>query len=99
MKQHELKIWPEFFQAVLTERKTFEVRKNDRGFQDGDHLLLREWRPDRQLYTGREVLVGITYLGELPCMPGFTGMSIQLLGGTFEFDATHFDQIPLPSIA
>lgn len=36
MKTHELKLDIEFCDAVLSKQKTFEVRKNDRGFQTGD---------------------------------------------------------------
>lgn len=36
MKTHDLKLNIEFCDAVLNGEKTFEVRKNDRGFQTGD---------------------------------------------------------------
>lgn len=36
MKTHNLKLNIEFCDAVLSGEKTFEVRKNDRGFQTGD---------------------------------------------------------------
>lgn len=42
---HSLKTWPEPFQALVDGRKTFELRKNDRGFMVGDQLQLREWDP------------------------------------------------------
>lgn len=68
MADHELKTWPGPFQAVWVGDKRFEVRRNDRDFKVGDTLLLREWvlgdvRDDPQDgYTGREILVEITYL-------------------------------------
>lgn len=43
--KHELKIWPQYFCRVKDGSKTFEVRKNDRGFQPGDEVNLREWDP------------------------------------------------------
>lgn len=83
---HELKTWPEFFQAMVDGLKTWELRRDDRpgGFQVGDHLLLREWDPEpsklpgRSLavgYTGREVLVRVDYI-----MPEETVMSLCGLG-------------------
>ena len=40
---HELKILPQYYEAVANGSKTFEVRKNDRRFQKGDTVRLREW--------------------------------------------------------
>jgi hypothetical protein len=45
MTEHELKCWPEFFDAVKRGDKPFDVRKNDRGYQRGDVLVLRKWDP------------------------------------------------------
>lgn len=59
-KMHYLKIYPKYFNAVLNGKKTFELRKNDRGFQVGDDILLREW--DNISYSGREILAEITYI-------------------------------------
>ena len=42
MQTHELKTWPEYFEAVKDGTKNFELRKDDRGFKAGDHLVLAE---------------------------------------------------------
>jgi hypothetical protein len=93
-RTHDLKCWPEFFQAILDGRKTFEVRRNDRGFLQGDQLLLKEWQPGSGEYTGREMLVFVSYSHELPCMPGFVGMSVQVVGGTHEYELRHLEPTP-----
>jgi len=59
---HELKVWPEYFQALLTGEKTFEIRKDDRGFVVGDVLFLREYSPGPDEYTGREIWRRVTYI-------------------------------------
>lgn len=50
------------FQPLLDGEKPFEARFNDRGFQRGDTLVLREWDPDTKAYTGRESRQLITYV-------------------------------------
>ncbi|MED2976614.1 DUF3850 domain-containing protein [Bacillus swezeyi] len=57
---HHLKILPPYFKAVEDGRKNFEIRKNDRGFREGDNLCLHEWEDD--VFTGRSVDVVITYV-------------------------------------
>lgn len=42
---HELKVAAPYFDALVSGAKTFEVRRNDRGYQRGDVLRLREWHP------------------------------------------------------
>lgn len=52
---HKLKILPEYFDAIASRKKTFELRKDDRGYKVGDILWFREW--DGERYTGRELSV------------------------------------------
>ena len=51
--KHELKVWPEYFEEIYSNRKKFEVRKNDRNYMVGDVLYLREYNPITNEYTGR----------------------------------------------
>lgn len=46
MKLHELKCAVEFYDAVASGLKPFELRRDDRGFDTGDMLWLREYGPD-----------------------------------------------------
>ena len=74
---HELKIKSEFFRDVKSEKKTFEVRKDDRGFCVGDLLALNEIDQEGQ-YTGDSMLVAITYILRDPeyCKAGFVILGI-----------------------
>ena len=44
--KHELKIHPQYYCRVADGSKTFELRNNDRGFQSGDLVTLKEWDPE-----------------------------------------------------
>lgn len=58
---HQLKTLSEYFEAVASGAKPFEVRLNDRSFQAGDLLALNEIR-NNGAYTGRHCLVEVTYV-------------------------------------
>lgn len=62
MTTHDLKIWPEFFDAILHDRKRFELRLDDRIFHKDDLLRLREWLPHAKKYTGRKLMARVTYV-------------------------------------
>lgn len=76
---HELKIYPKYFEEVLKENKNFEIRKNDRNFQLGDKILLREW--DNIKYTGRTISAEITYVlsdSFVGLTDGYVGLGIRI---------------------
>lgn len=59
---HELKTIPPFFQEVKEGRKRFELRKNDRNFQVDDWLMLKEYFPETQTYSGEWTEVLVVYI-------------------------------------
>ncbi|WP_217995217.1 DUF3850 domain-containing protein, partial [Methylogaea oryzae] len=64
MANHDLKILRTYFEPVVSGKKPFEIRRNDRGFQEGDTVRLQEVLMDvgGYSYTGREVSKRITYV-------------------------------------
>ena len=70
MSEFTLKTDPAVFQDVLDGKKTFEIRFNDRGYQVGDLIVLKETRFTGQqmregsplIYTGREMQKQISYI-------------------------------------
>lgn len=54
------KTWPEYFAAVASGRKKFDLRLNDFEIREGDTLALEEWDPATRTYTGRAVEKRVT---------------------------------------
>lgn len=52
-KYHRLKIWPCYYEPVRSGRKKFEYRVNDRGFKEGDVVILKAWDPESKNYVPR----------------------------------------------
>lgn len=76
---HHLKTWPDVFEDVIAGRKPFEVRKDDRGYQVGDWLVLEEWSPETKEYTGRACDAEVTYLlrgGQFGIEAGYVVMTL-----------------------
>lgn len=61
-KTHYLKCQLVFFESVLSGKKNFELRKNDRPFSVGDLLVLQEYDMYNQKYTGRKCYREIVYM-------------------------------------
>jgi len=66
---HELKIAPEYMELQMRGDKEFEIRKNDKNFQVGDLIDLREY--ENRKYLGRELLVEITCVIDYAQREGF----------------------------
>lgn len=88
MREHVLKTWPNYFEAVRFERKRFEWRRDDRGFEVGDILVLKQWDPARNGGSfvdynddsyANTLRVRVTYIarGMFDIPPGFCIMSIE----------------------
>lgn len=61
MKTHELKIKPKYFDDVISGKKNFEIRKDDRDYEVGDLITLKEYENGH--YTGIEAInIPIRYI-------------------------------------
>ena len=80
MPEHDLKVWPVYFDAIVSGAKPWEVRINDRDFNRWDILHLREWSQMRQTYTGRSIKMVVSYLVPIPDGQQ-VGMTITPAGG------------------
>ena len=58
----EKKIWPEYFDRVVSGEKHFELRLADWACKSGDVLALKEWDPKAKAYTGRSVEKKVTFV-------------------------------------
>lgn len=79
-KTHKLKILPQFFKEAKNGRKYFEIRKNDRDYQVGDFIVLKEH--DGLIYSGRQLTGRITFITDFQQQEGyivFGWMPVRLL--------------------
>jgi hypothetical protein len=90
MKEHILKTWADYWDAIERGEKPFEVRRDDRGFQKGDVLVLRRmvkhhthgWIEDRSHSDNRphDLHRKVTYIltgGQFGIEPGFVVMGLR----------------------
>lgn len=59
---HQIKLGAEFFDDAATGRKSFELRKNDRNYKEGDMLEMEEIKDGKK--TGRKCSKRIVYMME-----------------------------------
>lgn len=67
---HDLQLINPFFDDALKGLKHFELLYNARDFKVNDQLLLREFDPVSNSFSGRKIFGTITYL--LHSFPGLT---------------------------
>jgi len=56
------KLRPEYFDLVNSGKKKFELRVADFDIKEGDTLVLEEWDPKTQEYTGRKIERKVGYI-------------------------------------
>ena len=59
---HEIKILPKYFEKAKDWSKPFELRKDDRSYQLGDIVILKEFSYSEGIYTGRQAVRKISYI-------------------------------------
>lgn len=91
VKNHKLKILPKYFKAVQSNKKLFELRKDDRDYRVDDYLVLAEWDAKTESWTGNVVKRKIAYIlkgGEFGLEEGYA-----ILG----FDIKHIIKLDNPA--
>ena len=64
MSRIEKKMWLESYEAVLSGVKTYDLRLADWKIESGDTIVFREWNPDTEQYTGRQMERKVGYVGK-----------------------------------
>lgn len=62
--------------AVEAGLKAFEIRQDDRGYNPGDVLTLREYDPIEQAYTGRTLCRHVTHTTTFAQRAGYVVMAL-----------------------
>ncbi len=90
---HHLKVWPEYYDAIVLQGKRFEVRKADRDYNVGDKLILNAWDPLEQAYTGHGCNCTITYIlpgGQHGIAEGYAVLGFKLHTITHDVNTSPF---------
>lgn len=86
MMEHEIKCWTEKFARVQSGQKRFEIRKNDRDYQVGDILVIREFNQPRGEYCdySAPIRAKVVYIDSFEQKDGYVVLGIQMEGKTDE---------------
>lgn len=85
---HEVKCWPAYFDAIERGEKTFDVRRDDRGYQKGDVLELYRYKighgyctdPIDPLHRRKSIRRRISWIltgGQFGIEPGYVVLALQ----------------------
>lgn len=93
---HELKILKEHYENVVSGKKGFELRRNDRNYKVGDYLALNEWDAEKEEYTHKTALfeiVSVLNSEDFPdgINPGYVvlGLSRRYISGETQIQFHH----------
>ena len=76
-RTHVVKHWPKYHRSVVSGETTSQLRKDDRDYQIGDEMLMREYNSELDIYTGStcRVLITDALRGIEGLMPGYCLLS------------------------
>lgn len=83
---HVLKTQDEFMTDIATGKKSFEVRINDRNYDEGDILILEGFIKEDKKYTGKCLEAEVIYIlhgGVFGIEEGFCVMGIKVRNYNF----------------
>ena len=89
--KHNIKTLSEFYKDIISRKKPFEVRLNDRDYKVDDILHLLEIDDDTKQMNGNECEVRVTYIldDENYCKNGYVVMAIEPYAGFGESKILH----------
>ena len=99
MKVHELKLDDVYFDDVKYGIERFEIRKNDRDFQEGDLLALSRYKDGEyirkvmlkgqqitDIHDAETILMSVDYITDYEQKEGYVVMGISLFGTNDEVE-------------
>jgi hypothetical protein len=84
-QEHKVKCLRAYFWAIDRGDKTFDVRRDDRGYQKGDKIIFKLWETPSKAYPqgrfdGNEIERKITYVltgGQFGIEPGYVVLGLK----------------------
>ncbi|PIR97891.1 MAG: hypothetical protein COT89_02355 [Candidatus Colwellbacteria bacterium CG10_big_fil_rev_8_21_14_0_10_42_22] len=64
MAEYKKKVWPQQFESLKSGKRKADLRLAEFEPHEGDTMILQEWNPETQEYTGRELKKKITHISK-----------------------------------